>query len=219
MKLDRQKITTVTAVSLIIVLASLSAFEFLELSSAPIRVACVGDSITVSSQYPVDLWQSLGANYIVGDFGSGGAAVSQITNMSYIHQVAFGVAMKFNPDIVIIMLGTNDAYTTFSENDSDFIADYVTLISEFQSLSTKPTVYLVEPPPIYNNTVYLSNDILVQQVIPNIVQVASQTHSHLINAYKPLVNRVDLFVDGIHPSADGAKVIADTIYAAVSSNK
>jgi lysophospholipase L1-like esterase len=138
--------------------------------------------------------------------------------MSYIRQVAFGVSMQFKPDIVVIM-GTNDAYTTFSENNSDFIADYVTLIDQFQSLLTKPKVYIVEPPPLYNNPVFLSNDILTQQVIPNIVQVASQTHTKLIDAHTPLVNHPELFVDGIHHSADGAQVIADTIYATLILNK
>jgi lysophospholipase L1-like esterase len=217
MKFNGQRVFACVAIILIVILAGTSIFEFAQLRSDPIRVACVGDSITVGFQYPVDLWQSLGDHYIVGDLGSGGAAVAENSNMSYIGQPAYEVALKFQPDIVIIMLGTNDAYTTFTENDADFITDYVSLIHTFQNLNSKPTVWLVKPIPIYNNTVSLSNTILEQKVIPNIEQVASQTGCQLIDAHTPLLNHPEYYIDGVHPTADGARVIADTIYAALTS--
>jgi acyl-CoA thioesterase I len=218
MKLSRRKILFSATVALILILAALSVFEFFQLQTVnQIRVACVGDSITLSTQYPLDLWDSLGSGYIVGDFGVGGAAVAQATGMSYLHLPALEVAKQFQPDIVIIMLGTNDAYTTFTEDDSAFIADFITLVNEFQSLSKKPAIYLVEPPPIYNNTISLSNEILVQKVIPNIEQVANQTGAQLIDAHTPLLNHSELYLDGVHPSADGAAVLANAIYAALSS--
>ncbi len=219
MKFGSQRLLACIAIVLIVVLAGAATFEFIQLRSTPIRVACVGDSITVGFMYPVDLWQSLGPNYIVGDLGSGGAAVAENSNMSYVGQPAYEVALKFQPDIVIIMLGTNDAYTTFTENDADFIADYVSLIHTFQALNSKPTVWLVKPIPIYNNTVSLSNEILEQKVIPNIEQVAAQTGCQLIDAHTPLLNHPEYYIDGVHPTADGARVIADTIYAALSQNK
>jgi acyl-CoA thioesterase I len=217
MKLSRRKIFFSATVALILILAALSVFEFFQLQTVnQIRVACVGDSITLSTQYPLDLWDSLGSDYIVGDFGIGGAAVAQTTGMSYLHLPALSIAKQFQPDIVIIMLGTNDAYTTFSEDNSAFIADYISLVTEFQSLSKKPVIYLVEPPPIYNNTISLSNEILVQKVIPNIEQVANHTDTQLIDAHTPLLNHSDLYLDGVHPSADGAAVLANAIYAVLA---
>ncbi len=218
MKLSSRKIISFAAVALIIILAAVSIFEFFELNSnSKICVACIGDSITLSSQYPLDLWALLGSNYIVGDFGIGGASVAQTTGMSYLNLPGVEVAKQFQPNLVVIMLGTNDAYTNINETDSAFIADYVALVGEFQSLGTKPEVWLVKPPPIYNNTIYLSDDVLVQKVIPNIEQVASQTHSRVIDAHTSLTNHPELFVDGVHPSAEGAKVLADAIYAALSN--
>ena len=216
MKLSSRKMLSFAAVALIIILTALSIFEFIQLhSDNQIRVACIGDSITMSTQYPLDLWGSLGSGYIVGDFGVGGAAVSQFTNMSYLHLPALETAKMFRPNIVIFMLGTNDAYTTFNETDSAFIADYVKLVGEFQSLSTKPVIWLVEPPPIYNNSIFLSDDVLIQKVIPNVQQVANQTHLKLIDAHTPLLKHSELFLDGVHPSADGARLLADTIYKAL----
>ena len=215
---SKHKTFVIAAVALIIILASISSFEFFEsYVTNPIRVACVGDSITRGTEYTIDLWKSLGPKYVVGDLGVSGAAVAQITGMDYPRQQAFQVALNFKPNIVIIMLGTNDALSTLNETNTAFIADYTVLIHSFQSLSTKPAIWLVEPPPIFNNTLTYSNNILNQNVIPNIRQVANQTHTHLIDANTPLINHPELYVDGIHPNADGAAVIAHKIYSSLIS--
>jgi acyl-CoA thioesterase I len=73
------------------------------------------------------------------------------------------------------------------------------------------------PPPIFNNTVFVSEQLLEQNVIPNIREVASQMGTGLIDAHSPLIGHPELFVDGVHPSADGAKAIANAIYAALIS--
>jgi acyl-CoA thioesterase I len=217
MKFSRRTILPAAAVALIVVLATVSVFMFYQWQSVDqIRVACVGDSITVSSQYPLDLWANLGSGYIVGDFGVGGAAVSQSTGMGYLHLAGLEVAKGFKPDIVVIMLGTNDAYTYLTYNSTEFTSGYLTIIGEFQSLAKKPVIYLVEPIPIYTNSVSLSDEILVNKVIPDIQQVASQTGLKVIDTHTPLQNHAELYQDGIHPTADGAKVLADTIYVGIS---
>lgn len=217
MKFSRRTILSLAAVALIVMLAALSVFMFFQWQSVDqIRVACVGDSITISSQYPLDLWDSLGSGYIVGDFGVGGAAVAQSTGMGYLRLEALELAKGFQPDIVIILLGTNDAYTYLTQNSTEFKSDYLTIISEFQALPKKPAIYLVEPIPIYSNYVSLSDDILLHTVIPDIQQIADQTGLKVIDAHTPLQNHPELYQDGIHPTADGAKVLADVIYAGIS---
>jgi acyl-CoA thioesterase I len=217
MKFSRRTAVSIAAVALIVILATLSVFMFFQWQSVDqVRVACVGDSITVSSQYPLDLWADLGSGYIVGDFGVGGAAVAGSTGMGYLHLAGLEVAKGFQPDIVVIMLGTNDAYTYLKENSTEFTSDYLTIIGEFQSLSKKPVIYLVEPIPIYSNTVSLSDEILTQRVIPDIQQIAAQTDLQVIDAHTPLQNHPELYQDGIHPTADGAKVLADAIHAGIS---
>ena len=42
----------------------------------PLRVACIGDSITEGSGYPDNLRMLLGTNYTVGNFGVSGSTVS-----------------------------------------------------------------------------------------------------------------------------------------------
>jgi lysophospholipase L1-like esterase len=59
---------------------------------------------------------------------------------------------------------------------------------------------------------------LVQNVIPGIQQVANELHLPTINVYSSLLNHSDLFYDGVHPRAEGAQIIADTVYAALTNH-
>lgn len=117
-----------------------------------VRVACVGDSITESSEYPSDLWMMLGAGYVGGNFGAGGSAVSLKFEKPYMNQTAFQKATEFQPDIVVIMLGTNDAIPAAYEHIDDFVGDYEKLIAAFQTLASKPRILLVKPPPIFSDS-------------------------------------------------------------------
>lgn len=185
---------------------------------SPIRVACIGDSITRGTEYTLDLWHLLGATYIVGDFGVGGTTVCNSSGSGYMNETAFELAKKFQPNIVIIMLGTNDANPNLNESNALFIADYVKLLTEFQSLDSKPQVYLVLPPPIHQNNVNLSQRTLLQNVIPNIKEVARQTSLPLIDAHTPLVEYPEYFIDGIHPDVQGAKAIAEAVYKTIAQD-
>jgi lysophospholipase L1-like esterase len=209
-------------IAVLIVFAGFEAFMVATIGNknqpSPIRIACVGDSITRGTEYTLDLWAMLGPNYIVGDFGVGGATVSQQSESAYMNKNELEVAKQFQPNIVVVMLGTNDADKTLNESQADFVSDYVALLLQFQALPNKPAVYIVEPPPIYNSTVNLSGTIFAQTVLPGIKEVANQTGLPLIDAYSPLVGYPDYFVDGIHPKAEGAQIIAEAVYAALKTS-
>ena len=183
-----------------------------------VRVACVGDSITRGTLYTIDLWQLLGPNYVVGDFGVGGVTVSLNSDSPYRNTTAFQIAQQFKPDLVIIMLGTNDARTNVIESATAFVNDYVTLLTEFQSLASKPKIWIVQPPPIFNNTANISSECFVQNVIPSIKQVANALDLPLIDAYTPLLGHSEYFPDGVHPDNNGANIIANAIYSELNSS-
>jgi lysophospholipase L1-like esterase len=113
------------------------------------------------------------------------------------------------------MLGINDADESLYESKTEFVSDYMALISQFQSLPGKPAVYIVEPPPIFNISIDLCGTIFAQTVLPGVKEVANQTGLPLIDAYTPLLSHPEYFVDGIHPKAEGAQIIASTVYAAL----
>ncbi len=185
-------------------------------SSDPIRVVCVGDSITEGSGYPHELDRIIGANYEISNFGVGGSTVSLKSGKPYMHQMPFQEAKARLPDIVVIMLGTNDASMASYEHIDSFVADYKKLINEFQSLPSKPEVWLVKPPPIFSDMLGPMDINLEQGVIPRIEQVADELGLPLINVYAALVNRPEFFPDGVHPNSEGAKVIANEIEGALA---
>ena len=141
-------------------------------ASTTIRVACIGDSITNGTEYPNDLWMMLGANYTVGNFGVGGATASLESDKPYMNQTDFQSAKHFLPNIVVIMLGTNDAYPSRQQSLNNFSATTKNSSRSFQTLSTKPKIFLVLPPPIFNVDLGPNNTFLVNDVIPKIKQAA-----------------------------------------------
>jgi acyl-CoA thioesterase I len=185
-------------------------------SGDKIRVACVGDSTTEGTDYPSDLWMMLGENYTVGNFGVGGSAVSLGSGKPYMNESAFQEAKEFQPNIVIIMLGTNDADPRNIPSNGSFVIDYVKLAAEFQALSSKPEIFIVKPPPVFSNGTGLNVEYFRSNVIPSIALVAKQTDFVIIDVYSALANSYDLFPDGVHPDSEGAMMIANEIYQVIT---
>jgi len=215
------KIKLIVAISVVIVIA-LSGFAFLlqsnahEKASLSIRVACVGDSITVGSNYPNDLWMLLGSDYIVGNFGVSSATVSLHTNKPYMKNDMFQKALDFGPDVVILMLGTNDANYENQKYNASFVEDYITLIDEFGALSSKPSIMIVKPPPVFNNGTGISTDFFATIVIPNLEEIASKFNLPVIDVYTFLLDHPEYFsYDGVHPNDQGAQAIAKIVYNAL----
>jgi acyl-CoA thioesterase-1 len=180
------------------------------------RVACVGDSITEITGYPEDLQTMLGNVSNVGNFGLSGATVNFNSSRPYYFKPEFQQAEGFLPTVVIIMLGTNDARTNIYSPMDNFVADYEMIIGRIQELSSKPQIFLVLPPPIFNNTIALNGTLFNEGIIPCIKQISSNMDLHLIDVYTPLVNLPEYFPDGVHPNSKGAKIIADLIYKAIN---
>jgi acyl-CoA thioesterase I len=204
-----------------IVIISLSAVILTQTFTAPnkqpIKVACVGDSITEGSAYPHFLAQSLGTSYQVGNFGYHGTTVLRDSQSAYMNESVFQKAKEFQPDIVIIMLGTNDASPYLYGQLGDFEDDYLALVNQFQGLASKPQLWLVIPPPIWNNGTGLSTNTLIHTIIPGIQQVANQTKLPLIDVYSALREHPEYFgVDGVHPDDGGAMLIANEIHKAIT---
>jgi len=183
-----------------------------------IRVACIGDSITEGSEYPADLQVMLGANYQLRNFGVSGSTVLFSSDRPYMNQTACQKSEAFQPSIVIIMLGTNDARENTYQSIDNFSADYMKLISKYQTLVSKPKIWLVKPPPIFENDLNLSETNLVQGVIPQIEQVANELDLPTIDLNTALINYPEYFGDGVHPSSEGAMFIASEISQAITFN-
>ncbi len=181
----------------------------------PIRVACVGDSITEGSGYPSLLQKLLGDGFLVGNFGVSGSTVSLNSRKPYMTQPEFQKAKEFDPDIVVIMLGTNDAHPDLAQYHETFDEDYSMLISSFQGLESKPQIWVVKAPPIQDNSLTLSASHFREKVIPYIEFVADNLDLPTIDVYGAFSGHPDYFMDGVHPSSEGATLIASTVWDAL----
>jgi lysophospholipase L1-like esterase len=182
----------------------------------PIKVACVGDSITQITGYPADLQTMLGDNYSVGNFGCTGSTVLLNSWEPYMNQSQFQSALKFNPNIVIVMLGTNDDLQSLRPYNGSFVVDYEKLIDAFEDLNGAPKIYVAESPPIFSNSSDLSPSYLSNTIIPMTQDVAHQMGLPIIDVYDALVNHPDYFQqDGVHPNSQGGELIATEVYDAI----
>jgi len=215
--INRKKAVTYIAVLLVsLSIAAIIIDHSLNRNSIKtIRVACIGDSITRGYGYPNMLQNSLGANYTVRNFGCDSTTVLLNTDKPYIYQVEFDRAKKFLPDIAIVMLGTNDARADHFKSIDNFVPDYLLLINELQALESKPKIFLVKPPPLFDNAFDLKNVNLVEGIIPRIEQIAKQEGLSIIDVYAALENHPEYFQDGVHPSNEGSTIIAKEVYNAI----
>ena len=89
----------------------------LKAQERPIKVACVGNSITEgftlahpeTESYPAVLQRLLGDGYEVGNFGVTAHALMLDSDLPYQKTTRFKEALDFLPDIATVKLGTNDS--------------------------------------------------------------------------------------------------------------
>ena len=123
----------------------------------PVRVACVGNSITYGmlvedrerNCYPAVLGRMLGAGYDVRNFGHSGATLLNKGHNPYTKTKEYAEAIAFRPDIVVIHLGINDTDPRNWPNFRDeFIPDYAALIESFREANPAAKVYICRMTPI-----------------------------------------------------------------------
>lgn len=188
--------------------------------ATPVRVACIGDSITAGTgllnpmrdSYPAQLSRLLGKGWKVENFGYKGATLLKQGSRPYWHTSAYARSLQYTPDIVIIMLGTNDAKPNNWRKKQQFVLDYKALIEVYTQLSSKPIIYIAYPPPVYGTPAGITNARIYDEVIPKITEVASDNSIKIIDVYSALSDKKELFPDTVHPNAQGANILAQTVY-------
>lgn len=193
----------------------------------PIRLACVGDSITYGhlipnrerDSYPAQLAALLGADWQVGNFGRSGATALLQSPRPYRDQKECADALAFHPHVVLLQLGTNDTKReTWEAAGNRFIDDYLALIRDFQSLETKPRVIVCLPVPLFRDRgkEWDTDKLLHDQIIPRIQEAARRAHLPVIDLYALFADQSKLMPDGVHPNVPGADRMARAIHAALT---
>ena len=205
-----------------------------------IRVACIGNSITdghgidMATQhgYPALLQRKLGKDYWVKNFGVSGRTLLNKGDMPYMNEKAWKDALAFNPDIVVIKLGTNDSKPQNWQYKDEFKQDLQQMITTLApSLAqtakkkgkkaknqspVKPRIILCTPIPAFKTTWNISDDVIVNGIIPIQQEVASQYNLQVVDLHTLFANDGDkMLSDGIHPDGKGAQRLADIIAEAI----
>jgi lysophospholipase L1-like esterase len=203
---------------IIVFLSGIVVFSVVETNCEAklIRVACIGDSITQGSGYPSKLHQLLGSDYAVANFGVCGSTVSTGSTKPYMDQAEFQQAIDYHPDIIVIMLGTNDANPDIAQNETSFETDYSQIIAAFEQLGGRQLIWIAKSPPIFTDNSSYNNTYLEKTVLPHIDNLADQMNLPTIDLYNAFGNQSDYFMDGVHPNNDGATLIASNVYSAIT---
>lgn len=189
---------------------------------APLRVACVGDSITAGARVPEAgrypkllegmLGEALGRKVEARNFGTSGATLLRKGDNPF----NLNAPIAFAPELVVIMLGTNDSKAQNWKHKADFAGDLTAMVQEFAKLPSKPTICLVLPPPAYKPAFGIRGEVIKDEILPLIRQVATAEKVRLIDAFTPLSGHADMFPDGVHPLDAGTALLAKTICAGLT---
>ncbi len=195
----------------------------------PVKVACVGNSITYglklenreTESYPAQLQKMLGDDYLVGNFGKSGTTLLSKGHHPYIKEVEYQEALKFGGDIVVIHLGINDTDPRNWPNFRDeFVGDYLQLINNLKTANPKARFIIARLSPIssrHKRFISGTRDWL-GQIQEHIEIVAKISGADLIDFHEPLYKYPNFFPDGLHPNAEGASILAKSVYSAITGN-
>lgn len=193
-------------------------------SVTPKRVACVGDSITYGvgadpgKSYPNQLQALLGPGWLVGNFGVSGRTLLRKGDYPYWREQAFRRALTGRPDVVVIMLGTNDTKPQNWRFHDEFFTDYRDMVRMFLSLPGKPRVYVCRPCPVPEPGNFGINEAGVLQEIPLIDRLAREEGVSVIDIHAALAPHPEMLPDHVHPNTDGAAIMAQTVAAALTGD-
>lgn len=193
------------------------------------KVACVGNSITygytlpdrATQAYPVQLQNMLGDKYEVGNFGKSGATLLNKGHRPYMQQEEYRKAVDFAGDIVVIHLGINDTDPRDWPNYRDFfVKDYLALIDTFRTVNPGCRILIARLTPISDRHQRFESGTRdwrgeIQTAIETVAHIAGV---QLIDFEEPLYQYPFMLPDAVHPTPAGAKILAETVYSAITGD-
>ena len=201
-----------------------------------IRVACIGNSITdghgieMAPQhgYPAQLQRLLGNGYWVKNFGVSARTMLNKGDFPYMNEMAWRDALAFDPDIVIIKLGTNDSKPQNWKYGAEFKQDLQQMLTTLcpslaapakkkgkkarQAQPRRPQIYLCTPIPAFKSTWDINDAIITDSIIPIQKELAQTYGLQVIDLHQLFANDSDKVQgDGIHPNDKGVRKMAEII--------
>lgn len=220
-----------------------AVFAAESIAAAKIKVACIGDSITfgygiadrASDSYPAQLQKLLDAKapgrYEVRNFGNSGRGV-YLDSMRGREKRGFRwmkehkAALEWKPDIVISNLGINDCGEYIKEytgvrRRGQFVGDYLDLLRDYKKVNKGVRFYIWTKlsPLAEGQKFYRSPEPFLMQ--KDLERIAAEADAVGIDMQEPLREVIDevLAKDKIHPDKNGAGIIAEATFRAMTEPK
>lgn len=201
-----------------------------EETGRPVRVACVGNSITygyllpdpATQSYPSVLQRFLGQGYEVGNFGHSGATLLSTGHNPYIKREVYGKSLDFRPDVAIIHLGVNDTDPRNWPHFSDrFLTDYLYLIESYRRVNPDMRIIISRLTPLgaAHRRFPTGTEQWRDSINRTIERVAEVAGVELMDLGAPLLDRPDLIHDAIHPDSTGAVLMAREAAAVITGRR
>jgi lysophospholipase L1-like esterase len=179
-------------------------------------IACVGNSITErmpkgGDNYVTQLTEMLGSSFEVINLGVSGVTMSKKSSYPFWKEENFKKIFIIKPDIITLMLGTNDAKAgNWKRNKECFQQDAQAMVDTILTISPRPLFFLVIPPRVRTGR-YSMNEQAIAEQIPMLIKVAKKSEVHLIDAYT-YMDSTCYFADGVHPNLDGHTMLAKIFF-------
>lgn len=188
-------------------------------------VAAVGDSITQGAgeappdapadrSYPAQLAELLGDGYEVRNYGLGGRTLLADGAMPYTEEPEYDASLESEPDIVVIMLGTNDSHPGDWDADA-YRRELAAFATGYRELPSAPRVILMTPPAAYGDKD--QQRIVAEETAPIVRETAQLLGVELIDIHAATTGHPEWFPDGLHPNAEGYGAIAGAVAAQIQS--
>lgn len=191
------------------------------LLAAPLKIACIGDSITegaglsnpATESYPARLQRLLGTNFVVRNYGVSGRTLLKKGDYPYWKEAYFKQSHDWLPDIVTIKLGTNDAKPYNWRYGTNFVADFEELVASYASLASAPRILLCTPCPVFGQGAFdIKPGTVATNIAPAIRDLAARLGLGLVDFHTRLAGHTEWFPDTVHPNSRGMSVMAAILF-------
>lgn len=176
---------------------------------SPIRVVCIGDSITQgtgsteqgSFSWPAQLQELLGSGYVVFDNAKHGCTLKS-WQANWMKQST----SLLNADIVICAIGTNDYCGGWASFNADtYKKDYTAFMNMIKNYSkVSPRMYVSKPP------VRKSESAEERAVVWKMFdEISSENNWPIVDFLDPLLEQGQNYTDGLHLNNRGYGIMAE----------
>ncbi len=192
-----------------------------------LKVACIGNSITEGAglynqavdAYPDQLQRILGTDYNVKNYGISARTMLLKGDLPYMKDFRWPDVQDFQPDVVVIKLGTNDSKKMNWRYGSEFKHDMQLMIDTLKNMKSRPKIFLAFPLPAFNESGNnnpgertIRDSVIFNEIIPDIKALAEKNKLTIIDLNTPFQGHKYLLqADGIHPNEKGSKQMAEIV--------